>query len=82
MAMPRTALWLRSVGENAAYIVGTRVAMIHGMLGEGDAALEPMDLGGKGSPGALVLSGLQSRQSSAPGHGSHGMLRTFRIVML
>jgi hypothetical protein len=82
MAMPRTALRLRSVSENAAHIVGTRVAMIHGMLGEGDAALGPMDLWGKGSPGAPRLSGLQSRQSGAPGHGSYGMRRTFRIVML
>ncbi len=31
----RSAPHLRSIGENAAHIVGTRVGMIHGVLGEG-----------------------------------------------
>jgi uncharacterized damage-inducible protein DinB len=50
----RTAPQLRSIGENAAHIVGTRVGMIHGVLGEGDAAIEPMDLWD--SPGAPARS--------------------------
>lgn len=50
----RTAPHLRSIGENAAHIVGTRVGWIHGVLGEGDAAIEPMDLWD--SPGAPARS--------------------------
>jgi len=46
----RPAPQLRSIGENAAHIVGTRVGMIHRVLGEGDAALELMNLWD--SPGA------------------------------
>jgi len=45
---------LRSIGENAAHIVGTRVGMSHGIPGEGEAAIEPMDLWD--SPGASARS--------------------------
>ncbi len=34
---------LRSIGENAAHIVGTRVGWFHGLMGEGGEAIEPMD---------------------------------------
>lgn len=34
---------LRSIGENAAHIVGTRVGWFHMLMGEGDAEMTPRD---------------------------------------
>ena len=39
----RAAPHLRSIGENAAHIIGTRVGWFHMLMGEGDAAIAPMD---------------------------------------
>ncbi|MDQ6662353.1 MAG: DinB family protein [Chloroflexota bacterium] len=34
---------LRSIGENTAHIIGTRVGWFHMLMGEGDAAIAPLD---------------------------------------
>jgi uncharacterized damage-inducible protein DinB len=39
----RTAPHLRTIGENVAHIIGTRVGWFHMLLGEGDAILAPLD---------------------------------------
>lgn len=39
----RVAPHLRSVGENVAHIIGTRVAWFHMLMGEGSAELLPME---------------------------------------
>lgn len=39
----RTAPHLRSVGENVAHILATRSGWFHGLMGEGDSALEPLE---------------------------------------
>ena len=39
----RAAPHLRSIGENTAHIIGTRVGWFHMLMGEGDAAIAPLD---------------------------------------
>jgi uncharacterized damage-inducible protein DinB len=39
----RAAPHLRTIGEDAAHIVGTRVGWFHMLMGEGDAEIAPMD---------------------------------------
>jgi len=34
---------LRSIGENTAHIIGTRVGWFHMLMGEGDATIAPLD---------------------------------------
>ncbi|HEY1354001.1 MAG TPA: DinB family protein [Ktedonobacteraceae bacterium] len=39
----RTAPHLRSIGENVAHIIATRVGWFHGLMGEGDEALGALE---------------------------------------
>ncbi len=39
----RTAPHLRSIGEDSAHIIATRVGWFHGLMGEGDAEVAQMD---------------------------------------
>ncbi len=59
----RTAPHLRSVGENVAHIIGTRVGWFHGLMGQGDAALDPLEQWDEpGAPDrsvAELISGLE-----------------------
>jgi uncharacterized damage-inducible protein DinB len=60
----RAAPHLRTIGENAAHIVGARIGWFHGNMGEGEAEIvEPLDLwDAQGAPArsaAELISGLE-----------------------
>lgn len=60
----RAAPHLRSIGENAAHIVGTRTSWFHMLMGEGDATMAPRDTWDQpGAPtrsAAELISGLEA----------------------
>lgn len=60
----QTAPHLRSIGENVAHIIGTRVGWFHMLMGEGDAEIIPLEKwdepGAPARSAAELIDGLEA----------------------